>query len=158
MLDAPPDLLITNFSMLNIMLMRERERSLFEGTRAWLDSDPQARFTLVIDELHMYRGTAGTEVAFLVRNLIHRLGIAGRPDRLRIIASSASLEEERDRPFLGEFFGVDPASFAVIPGRQRRSRTGTVPDLSRFAASFASLTDPPPATSPAELPDGEAAG
>ena len=33
-------------------------------------------FTLVVDELHMYRGTPGTEIAFLLRNLLLRLGIA----------------------------------------------------------------------------------
>ncbi len=32
-------------------------------------------FTLVVDELHMYRGTPGTEVAYLLRNLLHRLGL-----------------------------------------------------------------------------------
>lgn len=136
MVAAPPDLLVTNFSMLNIMLMRERERPFFDLTRAWLDSTPGARFTLVVDELHMYRGTAGTEVAYLLRNLLSRLGIAGRPDKLRILASSASLEEERDRDFLGEFFGADPGSFEIISGDRIGSGLSGPPDLSAYVPAI----------------------
>lgn len=54
---AAPDILITNYSMLNIALMRDREDSIFEQTRQWLASDPAHVFTLVIDEMHTYRGT-----------------------------------------------------------------------------------------------------
>ncbi len=34
------------------------------------------QFSLVIDELHMYRGTSGTEVAYLLRRLMTALGLA----------------------------------------------------------------------------------
>src|SRR5690606_18860727 len=40
MVEQPPDILVTNFSMLNAMLMREAEEGLFQQTRQWLDSDP----------------------------------------------------------------------------------------------------------------------
>ncbi len=53
----PPDILITNYSMLNIMLMRSQEENIIAKTRQWIESDPSHIFTLVIDELHMYRGT-----------------------------------------------------------------------------------------------------
>jgi DEAD/DEAH box helicase domain-containing protein len=81
---APPDILITNVSMLSIMLMRHADPeapgdrgddSLFETTRAWLQQDESHLFQLVIDELHLYRGAAGTEVAYLVRLLLDRLGL-----------------------------------------------------------------------------------
>ena len=36
MQDQPPDILVTNYSMLNIMLMRSLEDPMFEQTRAWL--------------------------------------------------------------------------------------------------------------------------
>ena len=39
MQDAPPDILITNYSMLNIMLMRDIEDQIFAATRRWLE-DP----------------------------------------------------------------------------------------------------------------------
>lgn len=116
MADAPPDVLVTNYSMLNVMLLRDRDSHFFDSTRAWLDASPQHRFTLVVDELHMYRGTAGTEVAYLLRNLKQRLGLTERPDQLRVLAASASIDAERDRRYLEEFFGVDADSFEFVPG------------------------------------------
>ena len=59
MQDSPPDILITNYSMLSIMLMREEDSQIFEMTRQWL-AQPGSVFHLIIDELHLYRGTAGT--------------------------------------------------------------------------------------------------
>ena len=104
---SPPDIMITNYSMLNIMLMRKLEDSIFEQTRDWIEKDRRNVFTLVIDELHMYRGTPGTEVAYLVRRLLDRLGLLARPDQLSIIATTASIDPDRpkDRDFLRGFFG-----------------------------------------------------
>ncbi|WP_084518701.1 DEAD/DEAH box helicase [Bradyrhizobium sp. th.b2] len=109
---TPPDLLVTNVSMLGAMLSREVEQPIFEQTRAWLEEEDDAYFFLVLDELHLVRGSAGTEIAGLIRALVHRLGL-DRPEtrhKLRILASSASLplnEEERDRSlkYLWDFFG-----------------------------------------------------
>ncbi len=67
MQDSPPDILVTNYSMLYIMLMRAVEGPIFERTRAWLDEDHRNVFHLVVDDSYTYRGTAGTEVAYLVR-------------------------------------------------------------------------------------------
>lgn len=117
----PPDILITNYSMLNIMLMRDQEEMMIEKTRRWIESDPSHQFTLVIDELHMYRGTQGTEVAYLIRKLLHRLGLWERPDQVRFIAASASLEkDEGSRQYLSEFFGVDGSAefFDIIDGQR----------------------------------------
>jgi DEAD/DEAH box helicase domain-containing protein len=108
MQDAPPDILVTNFSMLSIMLMRDADKAIFDKTKDWLQSDPDNNvFHLVIDELHLYRGTAGTEVAYLVRLLLHRLGLAPDSHQLRILASSASLEPQDpdSERFVQEFFG-----------------------------------------------------
>ncbi|MFC5821826.1 DEAD/DEAH box helicase [Nonomuraea harbinensis] len=129
MYDAPPDLLITNHSMLNIMLLRDRDEGFFTETRRWLSQSPEARFTLVVDELHMHRGTAGTEVAYLIRNLRQRLGIMDDPERLRVIATTASLDSdrERDRKFPEEFFAVSQGSFDFIPGELIAGGGRTVP-------------------------------
>lgn len=138
MIQAPPDVLITNYSMLNVMLMRSRESSIFEKTRRWLHEVPDARFTLVVDELHMYRGTAGTEIAYLLRNLRHRLGLADSPEKFRIIAASASLEAPRDLEFLEEFFGTDRNRFEVLGGKlELPSHART--DISRHADAFTAL-------------------
>jgi Lhr-like helicase len=112
---APPDILITNYSMLNIMLRRRRDDPLFKSTRRWLEAEGSV-FTLVVDELHMYRGTQGSEVAFLLRNLFDRLGLLERPEKLRILSTSASLERERDRGFIEGFFAQPIDRFDIWAG------------------------------------------
>ncbi|ASP58460.1 hypothetical protein CDO30_09155 [Sinorhizobium meliloti] len=119
MIAAPPDILITNTSMLNIMLMRAEEGPLFANTREWLESDERNTFTLVVDELHSYRGTQGTEVALVVRNLLDRLGLDPNSRQLRCIATSASLDGEAGKEYLEQFFGVDRRSFSIYPGEPR---------------------------------------
>jgi Lhr-like helicase len=107
---AVPDVLITNYSMLSIAMSRSDEAPMIEATRRWLDDSERNVFTLVVDELHMYRGTAGSEVAYLMRRLLLALGLDQRPEQLRIIATSASIQKDDDgRRFLAEFF-ARPAS------------------------------------------------
>ena len=94
MQETPPDLLITNYSMLNVMLMRTLEAPMFNQTRAWLAQDPSHIFFLIVDELHSYRGTPGSEVAYLLRLLLERLGLTPDSPQLRIVATTASLNLE----------------------------------------------------------------
>ena len=96
---AAPDILVTNASMLGTMLSREVEHCMFEDTRKWLENDPDAYFFLIVDELHLVRGSAGTEVSFLIKSLLQRLGLddPSRMHKLRILASSASLPLEGER-------------------------------------------------------------
>ena len=117
MQDAPPDVLITNFSMLSIMMMRDADSLIFERTREWLKEDGSV-FHLIIDELHLYRGTAGTEVAYLLRLLLLRLGLEPDSPKLRILCSSASLQPDDPKSlgFLTEFFGSEWTSSQVVPG------------------------------------------
>lgn len=109
---TPPDVLVTNSSMLNAMLAREVEEPIFDQTRDWLRDDPNAYFYLVIDELHLVRGSSGSEVAGLLRMLVNRLGLDQPATRhkLRVLASSASLPVTGDRAaaslrYLWDFFG-----------------------------------------------------
>jgi len=119
MQDSPPDILITNFSMLSIMLMREADEAIFEKTRQWLAGGEDRVFHLIIDELHLYRGTAGTEVAYLLRLLLLRLGLTPDHPKLRILGSSASLDSDnpKSHEFLHAFFGAPANSFKIIEGR-----------------------------------------
>ena len=119
MQDDPPDILITNYSMLSIMMMRKIEEPIFDKTRDWLAKDRENNiFHLIVDELHLYRGTAGAEVAYLIRLLLHRLGLQPDSSQLRILASSASLEPENkdSLKFLKDFFGVEWQKDQIIPG------------------------------------------
>lgn len=116
MIDAPPDILITNVSMLNLMLLRQVEEPIFQQTREWLEESSDHVFSLIVDELHGYRGTQGTEVALVVRNLLDRLGLAPDSPQLRCLGTSASLDGEEGREYLEQFFGVDRSSFSVLSG------------------------------------------
>lgn len=138
---APPDIMVTNYSMLNIMLLRKQEEHIFSATRKWLEETADARLTLILDELHMYRGTAGTEVAYLLRNLRHRLGLDKNPEKLRVLAASASLEAGRDDEFLDGFFALPRSRRVIIPGQAKEFRGGG--DLSAHIARLTRVTTEP---------------
>ncbi len=109
---TPPDILITNYSMLNIMLMRNVEVKMFEETKQWLQESKHHIFHLVIDELHTYRGTAGTEVSYLIKVFLDRLGLTPDSPQVQFLASSASMQEnEETKNYLSEFFGINKDSF-----------------------------------------------
>jgi Lhr-like helicase len=136
MQESPPDILITNYSMLNIMMMRSIENNIFDETRNWLSSDPNNQFFLIIDELHAYRGTPGTEVAYILRLLYSRLGLTPDSPQLRILTTTASLDRnQQGRDFLREFFGRD--NFAFITGQQTPPTPGARFNLSTYHNAFA---------------------
>ena len=109
---TPPDILITNISMLSAMLAREVDSPIFDQTRSWIQHHDESYFFLVLDELHLQRGSAGTEVCYLLRLLLERLGLTLPEHRhkLRILASSASLPVEGEKrsqslDYLWDMFG-----------------------------------------------------
>jgi hypothetical protein len=84
MLESPPDILITNYAMLEHVLLLPRNRALLK--------DADLRW-LVLDELHTYTGAQAIEVAFLLRKLKANLGM--EPGKLRCVGTSASLDPDR---------------------------------------------------------------
>jgi ATP-dependent helicase YprA (DUF1998 family) len=78
----PPDILLTNFVMLELILTRPYERPLIANGKS-------LRF-LVLDELHTYRGRQGADVALLVRRLREAFGVAN----LQCVGTSATLAGE----------------------------------------------------------------
>ena len=160
MQEYPPDIFITNYSMLNIMLMRGIEMSIFEQTRAWLSDSPNHVFYLVVDELHTYRGTPGTEVAYLLRALLHRIGLTPDSDQLRIISSSASLESGTSGlEYLEQFFGRDRRRFCVIGGAPYLEQLNqTAPTmLAPHATAFEEFGQSIASVGPSALPQSTAA-
>jgi DEAD/DEAH box helicase/Putative DNA-binding domain/Helicase conserved C-terminal domain/Domain of unknown function (DUF1998) len=85
-LDEPPHILLTNYVMLEYVLIRPSDRSLVERMVG------EFQF-LVMDELHTYRGRQGADVAMLLRRLRQRAG--NRP--LQFIGTSATLATEGNR-------------------------------------------------------------
>lgn len=140
---APPDILITNYSMLAVMLVRDIELPILEATRVWLEADRSNTFSLVIDELHSYRGTAGTEISYILKTFLHRIGLSPDHPQLRIIGTSASLEDSatggRDPQFLSDFFGTTRTSarFNVISGPKVSYLRDSVRPLRSLARIFA---------------------
>lgn len=117
-----PDILITNYSMLEYMLLRPFERPIFQQTAEWLQQD-ENQFLIVLDEAHMYRGAKGAEVGFLLRRLQARLGIHDKPEKLRIICTSASLGKgevalKNIRSFAADLTGKKPQDFISVTGER----------------------------------------
>ncbi len=116
-----PDILITNYSMLEYMLMRPIEQCFWEKTRKWLKNSSENKFLLVIDEAHMYRGAAGGEVSLLIRRLMDKLTI-GR-DQIRCILTSASVPQDKEKELKAFACGltgqsIEKDNFAIIKGEQ----------------------------------------
>ena len=119
---APPHILLTNYSMLEYLLMRPRDSPLFDdgSARHW-------QF-LVLDEAHQYRGAKGMEMGMLLRRLKQRLRDGGRDGGFRCIATSAtmsSLEGTEERNAVAEFatalFGEPFSASGVIFGKLDRA-------------------------------------
>ena len=134
-LDSSPDVLVTNYSMLEYMLMRPLERPIFEQTRRWLAENPQEQILLVVDEAHLYSGAQGTEVSLLLRRLRKRLDISA--DRLQVICTSASFQDENYAiQFAAQLTGKLPEAFAdPVTGTLdlRAEFKGTESDAIHFA-------------------------
>lgn len=78
----PPDILLTNYRMLDLLLQRPKD------ARLWSENRPETLRYLVLDELHTYDGAQGTDVACLIRRLGHRLGA---PERICAVGTSATV-------------------------------------------------------------------
>lgn len=87
-----PDILITNYSMLDLMMVREEEKNIWEETANWLCQDQTNKLLFIIDEAHMYKGSAGAEVALLIKRFMTNLNI----DRSKVnfILTSASFPKD----------------------------------------------------------------
>jgi ATP-dependent helicase YprA (DUF1998 family) len=83
--DSPPDILLTNFMMLELLLTRQ------DGLDQRVVANCEDLDFLVLDELHTYRGRQGADVAMLVRRLRNRLA-PGRD--ILCVGTSATMTSE----------------------------------------------------------------
>lgn len=123
MRETPPHILLTNYSMLEYLLIRPFDSPLFDnGMAKWWTF-------IVLDEAHQYRGAKGIEMGMLLRRLKQRLREGGRTEPFISIATSATLtnaEEEKGivalfaSELFGEPFGEESVVFGiteeVLPG------------------------------------------
>lgn len=130
-LDDPPDVLLTNYVMLELMLTRPEERRLLQ------ESARDLQF-LVLDELHTYRGRQGADVAMLVRRVRE---LTGTGDRLQCVGTSATMAsgstvEDQRREVArtaSSIFGTSVSSDSVIVESLVRATTDRNPDASSLA-------------------------
>ncbi|PWS37130.1 hypothetical protein DFH01_09690 [Falsiroseomonas bella] len=127
----PPDVLVTNYSMLEYMLIRPQDAPFFGPDLS----------VFVLDEMHLYSGTLAAEIALLLRRVLLRCG--RRPEDVLFLGASATLGGD-----LGEFsaalFSRKPADVHVLQGAKKR------PDLGAPDDPGIPLT---PATVPEPLPE-----
>jgi ATP-dependent helicase YprA (DUF1998 family)/very-short-patch-repair endonuclease len=115
-LSRPPDILLTNYVMLELILTRPRDRQLVRAA--------QGLQFLVFDELHTYRGRQGADVAMLIR----RVRDAMTAPRLQCVGTSATLSTEgsladqqrRVAEVAGQLFGTEVRPEHVIGETLRR--------------------------------------
>ncbi len=88
--DRPPDILLTNYKMLDYLMIRPSDQ------RLWRHNGPGTLRYLVVDELHTFDGAQGTDLACLIRRLRARLRVA--PDGLVCVGTSATLGTGDDEP------------------------------------------------------------
>ena len=132
---GPPDLLVTNYSMLEYMMMRPIERSIFDMTRTFLERNPDEDFLVVLDEAHLYRGAAGAEVSLLLRRLRDRVDVPA--DRFRVICATASFNDYDYAPEFGaQLSGLPASTFQAITGSldlRPHAGPGSIQDSDVFA-------------------------
>lgn len=150
----PPDILLTNYVMLELMLTRTDEQPIVNSVRG------QLQF-LVLDELHTYRGRQGADVAMLVRRL---RDLCENP-HLQCVGTSATLagsgsQAEQKQQIAGvasRFFGVDVKPERVIGETLRRATRERDENDPKFRQELRTrLADPstvPPSTYEAFVDD-----
>ncbi|MEL7654945.1 MAG: DEAD/DEAH box helicase, partial [Bacillota bacterium] len=97
MQETPPHILLTNYAMLEYLLLRPEDSPLFDG--------PNGKFWhfIVLDEAHVYDGANATEIAMLIRRLVDRI-VQSQHGRLQAIATSATLGGgKEDFPLIAKF-------------------------------------------------------
>lgn len=95
MLNSAPDILMTNYKMLDYLLVRPKDALL------WQDNDPETLKYIAVDELHTFDGAQGTDLACLLRRLKRRLGIYD--GYLCCIGTSATMGSKENNGSIAEY-------------------------------------------------------
>ena len=96
MRDSPPHILLTNYAMLEYLLLRPADTKLFDGP-----TGEHWRF-IVLDEVHVYNGAQGAEIAMLLRRVRDRVNMSKR-GVIQYVGTSATLGDESEYPALAEY-------------------------------------------------------
>jgi hypothetical protein len=95
MRSRPPHILLTNYAMLEYLLLRPEDNMFFDGVYA-------NRWNyLVLDEIHTYDGAKGVEIGMLIRRLKQRIRV--KPGQLRCVGTSATIGSESELSKVAKF-------------------------------------------------------
>jgi len=124
-----PDVLITNYSMLEYMLLRPIEKSIWEETEKWLSCNANNKLLFVIDEAHVYHGSSGGEVSLLIKRVLNRLKIPR--NKVQFILTSASIPNntEKDVRLFANRLSIQENNidnFVIIPGKRQELKEGSI--------------------------------
>ena len=123
--EDPPNILLTNYAMLEYLLLRPKDAPLFGSAfgSKWRH--------IAVDEAHIYSGSLGTEIAYLIRRLKARISSeTGKPLSLHCYATSATIGSEEEMPkvakfaqdLFGEPFSGDDEDLDVITSKKDKPR------------------------------------
>lgn len=125
----PPDIVITNYSMLEYMLCRPADSEFF---------GPALR-AIVLDEAHLYTGSLAAEITLLLRRVRARCGV--RAEQLLQIATSATLggDDNDLKGFAAKLFSSQPINTFLIRGEKAcpELKACAPPEISPSAADLA---------------------
>lgn len=112
--ERPPEILVTNITMLEYLLLRAADRPILEASQGALS-------WMVLDEAHTYAGSQAAEMALLLRRVRGAFGV--RPEDVRLIATSATIGGETDASekladFAAALAGQTTRQVAVIEGQE----------------------------------------
>lgn len=110
MLAVPPDILMTNYKMLDYLLVRPKDAEL------WNNNKPDTLKYIAVDELHTFDGAQGTDLACLLRRLKARLNILS--GQICCVGTSATMgskdTSDSIRQYAADVFGEEFEADSVI--------------------------------------------
>lgn len=113
--EDPPDVLVTNYSMLEYMLIRPQDAPFFGEDLS----------VVVLDEMHLYSGTLAAEIALLLRRVLLRCGL--RHEEVMWLGASATLGGDLNE-FSAALFSRAPKDVHILEGEKAcRSLAAPVP-------------------------------
>lgn len=123
-----PNILLTNPSMLEYMLLRHQDKELFSTELKWI----------VIDETHTFKGSAGAELAMLIRRILKACGRT--PNQVRFATSSATIGDGEGaaialKQFISDITGQDPDMIEIIRGFRSEPATSDSNIKSKLSAN-----------------------
>ncbi|KJS41398.1 MAG: hypothetical protein VR71_18685 [Roseovarius sp. BRH_c41] len=135
--ECPPEILVTNITMLEYLLLRTKDKPLIEmsqGALRWI----------VLDEAHSYIGSQAAEMALLLRRV--RAGFGVLSDDVRLMATSATIGGDKDAPnklraFAAALAGQDGGRVVVVEGKEDAPvLPAPGPDVALDAVALADMT------------------